>query len=72
VADREDGDLIVVGAHGHGGFGDRVLGGVSYKLSHRARQPVVIIPPEVEHRSRRNRASGRQPQQDGLQPPDGV
>jgi nucleotide-binding universal stress UspA family protein len=47
VADREDADLIVVGAHGHGGFEDRVLGGVSYKVSHRAHQPVVIVPPEA-------------------------
>ena len=47
VADREGADLIVVGAHGHGGFEDRVLGSVSYKLSHRAHQPVVIVPPEA-------------------------
>jgi nucleotide-binding universal stress UspA family protein len=47
VADREDADLIVVGAHGHGSFEDRVLGSVSYKLSHRAHQPVVIVPPEA-------------------------
>lgn len=47
VADREDADLIVVGAHGHGSFGDRVLGSVSYKVSHRAHQPVVIVPPEA-------------------------
>ena len=51
VADREDGDLIVVGAHGHGGFGDRVLGSVSYKVCHRAHQPVVIVPPEVRTRA---------------------
>ena len=47
VADEEDADLIVVGAHGHGGFTDRVLGSVSYKVSHRAHQPVVIVPPEA-------------------------
>jgi nucleotide-binding universal stress UspA family protein len=47
VADRENADLIVVGAHGHGSFEDRVLGGVSYKVSHRAHQPVVIVPPEA-------------------------
>jgi nucleotide-binding universal stress UspA family protein len=47
VADREDADLIVVGAHGHGGFEDRVLGSVSYKVSHRAHQPVVIVPPDA-------------------------
>jgi nucleotide-binding universal stress UspA family protein len=47
VADREDADLIVVGAHGHGGFEDRVFGSVSYKVSHRAHQPVVIVPPKA-------------------------
>ncbi len=47
VADANDADLIVVGAHGHGGFEDRVLGSVSYKVSHRAHQPVVIVPPEA-------------------------
>jgi nucleotide-binding universal stress UspA family protein len=47
VADRENADLIVVGAHGHGGFEDRVLGSVSYTVSHRAHQPVVIVPPEA-------------------------
>jgi nucleotide-binding universal stress UspA family protein len=48
VADREDADLIVVGAHGHGSFEDRVLGSVSYKVSHRAHQPVVIVPPDAQ------------------------
>ena len=47
VADREDADLIVVGAHGHGGFEDRVLGGVGFRLGHRAHQPVVIVPPDL-------------------------
>jgi nucleotide-binding universal stress UspA family protein len=47
VADREDADLIVVGAHGHGGCEDRGLGSVSYKVSHRAHQPVVIVPSEA-------------------------
>jgi nucleotide-binding universal stress UspA family protein len=50
VADREDADLIVVGAHGHGGFEDRVLGSVSYRVSHRAHQPVVIVPSEARRR----------------------
>ena len=47
VADREDADLIVLGARGHGSFEDRVLGSVSYKVSHRAHQPVVIVPPDT-------------------------
>lgn len=48
VADRENADLIVLGAHDHGSLEDRVLGSVSYKISHRAHQPVVIVPPEAE------------------------
>lgn len=47
VADWADADLIVVGAHGHGSFEDRVLGSVSYKVGRRAHQPVVIVPPEA-------------------------
>ena len=45
VADREHADLVIVGAKGHGGFADRVLGGVSYRVTHRSRQPVVVVPP---------------------------
>jgi nucleotide-binding universal stress UspA family protein len=37
--------MIVVGAQGHGNLAERVLGGVSYRLAHRAHQPVVIVPP---------------------------
>ena len=41
-----DCDLLIVGAKGHGGLADRVLGGVSYRVAHRARQPVVVVPPD--------------------------
>jgi nucleotide-binding universal stress UspA family protein len=44
AADAEAADLIVVGAQGHGGVGDRLLGNVSYKLAHTAHEPVVIVP----------------------------
>lgn len=44
VADDEHADLIVVGAQGHGGVVGRILGGVTYKLAHHARIPVVIVP----------------------------
>jgi nucleotide-binding universal stress UspA family protein len=44
VADREDTDLLVVGAHGHGSLADRLLGSTSYTVSHRAHCPVVVIP----------------------------
>jgi nucleotide-binding universal stress UspA family protein len=46
TADREGAGLVVVGARGHGGLTDRVLGGVSYRVSHRAHQPVVVVPPD--------------------------
>jgi nucleotide-binding universal stress UspA family protein len=45
MADRERADLVIVGAKGHGGFADRVLGGVSYRVTHRSRHPVVVVPP---------------------------
>lgn len=44
VAAEVDADLLVVGAQGHGGLVDRVLGGASYRLTHLARQPVVVVP----------------------------
>jgi nucleotide-binding universal stress UspA family protein len=44
VAEGAAADLIVLGAQGDGGIVDRLLGGVTYKIAHRARQPVVIVP----------------------------
>jgi nucleotide-binding universal stress UspA family protein len=44
TADRENAALIVVGAKGHGNLADRVLGSVSYRVTHRAKQPVVVVP----------------------------
>ena len=46
LADGEHADVLIVGAKGHGGFADRVLGGVSYRVTHRAHQPVVVVPPD--------------------------
>jgi nucleotide-binding universal stress UspA family protein len=46
VADAERANLVIVGAQGHGGFADRMLGGVSYRVTHRARRPVVVVPPD--------------------------
>ncbi len=45
VADREAVDVIVVGSRGHANLSERVLGGMAYRLSHRASQPVVVVPP---------------------------
>jgi nucleotide-binding universal stress UspA family protein len=39
-------DLIVLGAHGRGTFADRLLGATTYRVSHAARAPVVIVPPD--------------------------
>ncbi|MEO7430290.1 MAG: universal stress protein [Acidimicrobiales bacterium] len=44
AADREQGDLIVVGARGHSTLVGRVLGSTSYSLTHSARRPVIVVP----------------------------
>lgn len=46
AAQEHDAEMIVVGAHGHGGFTDFLAGGVPIKLVHHARKPVLIVPPE--------------------------
>lgn len=44
AADREQSDLIVVGARGHSSFASRVLGSTSYSLTHHAHRPVIVVP----------------------------
>ena len=46
ISDRVDADLVVLGAHGRGNLADRLLGATTYTVAHRARTPVVIIPPD--------------------------
>ena len=46
TAQREHADLVVLGTHGHGNLADRLLGATTYTVTHRARTPVVIIPPD--------------------------
>ena len=45
VATELPADLIVIGSHGRGNVGDRLLGSVTYRLVHRAPCPVTVIPP---------------------------
>ena len=40
--------LIVVGTQGHGAVSDRILGGTGYRLAHRSRTPVLIVPADWE------------------------
>ena len=44
VAREVGADLIVVGARGHSALRDLVLGSTSNAITHRSRNPVVIIP----------------------------
>jgi nucleotide-binding universal stress UspA family protein len=46
LADGMSADLIVLGAHSRGNFADRLLGATTYRVSHAARAPVVIVPPD--------------------------
>lgn len=46
TCEDEHADLIVVGARSHHGLGDSILGGVSSRVTHAARVPVVVVPPE--------------------------
>jgi nucleotide-binding universal stress UspA family protein len=46
LVQREDADLVVLGAQGHGNLASRLLGGTTYRVAHRSPAPVVIIPPD--------------------------
>jgi nucleotide-binding universal stress UspA family protein len=48
TAEREHADLVVLGAHGRGKHGYRLLGATTYAVTHRASTPVVVIPPAWE------------------------
>jgi nucleotide-binding universal stress UspA family protein len=48
TADKERALMIVVGANSRGELAHRVLGGVTYRLAHRAHHPVVIVPPTAD------------------------
>lgn len=50
AADRAEVDLVVLGAKGHGNLADRLLGATTYKVSHAARTPVVIVPVDWQPR----------------------
>jgi nucleotide-binding universal stress UspA family protein len=41
--DKNDYDLVVMGAHGHGAIADTVMGSVSRRVIRRCRKPVLVI-----------------------------
>ena len=45
IAEQEDADLIVVGTRGHTALAGLLVGGVTQRLLHIARRPVLAIPP---------------------------
>src|SRR5207344_3450594 len=46
VEESEGAEVLVVGSRGLGGFARLVLGSVSQHVSHHAKCPVVIVPPD--------------------------
>jgi nucleotide-binding universal stress UspA family protein len=36
-------EMVIMGSHGHGAFGEVLLGSVSYRISHHAKCPVLIV-----------------------------
>lgn len=44
VGEREGADLIVVGAKGRANLAGRLLGSVSYRVTHGAHRPVAVVP----------------------------
>jgi len=46
AAQDHEADLIVLGTHGRGHLANWLLGATTYKVSHRAAVPVVVVPPQ--------------------------
>jgi nucleotide-binding universal stress UspA family protein len=45
VADEQDADLIVIGAHGQASVGPKLLGSTANGVLYEARRPVLVVPP---------------------------
>jgi nucleotide-binding universal stress UspA family protein len=44
AAGRHEADVIAVGTHGEGAFSGALLGSTAYRLLHRSRVPLLIVP----------------------------
>lgn len=47
IADNADADLIVIGTRGHSAVAGLLLGGVTHRLLHISRRPVLAVPPSA-------------------------
>ena len=53
VSEREGADVVVVGARGRANLTGQLLGSVSYRVTHGAHRPVVVVPvPAADRRDR--------------------
>lgn len=50
AAEEHRAELIVLGVHGHEGLADRILHATTYHVTHRAHQPVVVVPADSPER----------------------
>ena len=59
-AEADGAELLVVGAHGHRGFGDALVGSVSGRVAHHCVGAIVIVPDANAARHAHRRASHAQ------------
>jgi nucleotide-binding universal stress UspA family protein len=60
IADKVDADLIVCGSYGHSAVGGMLVGSVTRKLLHLAKQPVLVVPEHAASSANGTPAHSRQ------------